>query len=294
MINIILLKGLPASGKSTYAKDFIKSQTPNSWKRINKDSLRDMLDSSVYSKGNEKMVLQIRDDIFRIALLEGKHIIIDDTNFEPKHEKRLREIVEETLPREKQYKFEVKYFDVSLEECICRDKTRANSVGEKVITTMYNKYIKQRQEIEYKELNHNLPRAIICDLDGTLALLNGRDPYDANGCEEDGINPAVSVILEQYPGNIIFVSGREDKYRKQTERWLDEYGYGFNAVTRKNVFMRKTGDYRKDSIVKKEIYDRYIKANYAVEFVLDDRDCVVKMWREKLGLRCLQVAPGDF
>lgn len=57
--------------------------------------------------------------------------------------------------------------------------------------------------------------------------------------------------------------------------------------------MRPEGDERKDSIVKQEIYEKYIKDRYNVRFVLDDRNQVVDMWRE-VGLKVLQVAPGDF
>lgn len=57
--------------------------------------------------------------------------------------------------------------------------------------------------------------------------------------------------------------------------------------------MRPEGDKRKDSIVKAELFDKHIKDNYAVDFVLDDRNQVVKMWRD-MGLKCLQVAPGEF
>jgi hypothetical protein len=66
--------------------------------------------------------------------------------------------------------------------------------------------------------------------------------------------------------------------------------HGIKAMA---LFMRKSGDYRKDSVVKKEIYERHIKEDFNVEFVLDDRDQVVKMWREQ-GLVCLQVAEGNF
>ena len=57
--------------------------------------------------------------------------------------------------------------------------------------------------------------------------------------------------------------------------------------------MRKNGYNKKDSIVKKEIFDEYIKDKYYVEFILDDRNQVVDMWRE-MGLTCLQVAEGNF
>ena len=57
--------------------------------------------------------------------------------------------------------------------------------------------------------------------------------------------------------------------------------------------MRKTGDNRKDSIIKEEIYRNLIEPNYNIEFVLDDRNQVVDMWR-RIGLTCLQVADGNF
>jgi hypothetical protein len=57
--------------------------------------------------------------------------------------------------------------------------------------------------------------------------------------------------------------------------------------------MRKTGDHRKDYVVKKEIHRKLIKPKYEVLFVLEDRNQAVNMWRQE-GLTCLQVAPGDF
>jgi hypothetical protein len=57
--------------------------------------------------------------------------------------------------------------------------------------------------------------------------------------------------------------------------------------------MRKHNDFRKDAIVKKEIYEEKIADHHDVLCVFDDRQLVVEMWRE-LGLTCMQVAPGDF
>lgn len=138
-------------------------------------------------------------------------------------------------------------------------------------------------------------KAIICDLDGTLCLFEKenkelphyRNPYDAGTCKNDLLNPVVNKILS-YSKNILLVSGREDKYRDQTEEWLNKYG-----IIYEELYMRKSGDFRKDSIVKNEIYIDFIKDNWDIEFVLDDRDQVCKMWRG-LGLVCLQVAEGNF
>ena len=139
-------------------------------------------------------------------------------------------------------------------------------------------------------------KAIICDLDGTLALLNGRSPYDASRAEEDLLNDPVANLIEVYAHqklhdiDLILMSGRDDVYRPQTERCLKK-----NNITHyKALYMRKAGDRRKDSIVKRELYEKHVKDTYNVLFVLDDRDQVVEMWRKELRLTCLQVEYGDF
>lgn len=140
----------------------------------------------------------------------------------------------------------------------------------------------------------NMPNAIICDIDGTLALLGERDRYNPT-TGEDLLNLPVANILKVYahqtlfPVELIIMTGREEKYRKVTEEWLQK-----NDITHyKNLFMRRNNDYRKDFLVKKEIYEEKIKEKYEILFVLEDRDQVVKMWREE-GLTCLQVAYGSF
>ncbi|MFN5657022.1 MAG: AAA family ATPase, partial [Pseudanabaena sp.] len=58
MLTVYFTIGLPASGKSTWAKEKV-NKSPNIIKRVNKDELRAMLDNSYFSKGNEKFVLDI-------------------------------------------------------------------------------------------------------------------------------------------------------------------------------------------------------------------------------------------
>jgi hypothetical protein len=57
--------------------------------------------------------------------------------------------------------------------------------------------------------------------------------------------------------------------------------------------MRDIYDSRRDSVVKREIFEREVRDRYHVVGVFDDRMQVVKMWRE-LGLTVFQVAEGDF
>lgn len=142
--------------------------------------------------------------------------------------------------------------------------------------------------------NQQHQKAIICDLDGTLALLGDRDPFNPKTISNDKVNPAVGNILEVYahqtlfPLQIFFVTGRFEKYREETETWLHKHG-----ISDFQLFMRGVNDFRKDIVYKKEIYQNSIQKDYEVLFVLEDRDQTVKMWRD-LGLTCLQVEYGAF
>lgn len=137
--------------------------------------------------------------------------------------------------------------------------------------------------------------AIIVDLDGTLAIHNGRRPYEYHKCDTDLPNaPVVALVraMDCRVDEIIFLSGREDSCYDLTRAWICKHVSPLHVDS--PLFMRATGDYRKDALVKREIYEEQIAPEYDVLFVLDDRDQVVNMWREKLGLTCLQVAPGNF
>jgi predicted kinase len=285
MKKVILFRGLPGCGKSTRAKAMIDAH-PGKYKRVNKDDLRAMLDNGHHTSGNEKFVLRIRDQIILQSLAEGKHVLVDDTNIHPKHEARIRQLVLGQAEVEL-----IDMMDVDLDTCIARDLARPNSVGPGVIRRMWAEYLEWKKP----DLNQDtsLPRAIICDLDGTLALLNDRSPYDAAKCDQDFLNEPVADIVRRYHEGghrIVFLSGREDKFREPTVRFLEKY---LGTDFRYTLLMRVSGDMRKDSIIKEEILRASILPHYHVDFALDDRNQVVDMWRG-LGLTCLQVDYGDF
>jgi predicted kinase len=285
MKTVILTKGLPGSGKTSWAKNKIL-KNPNSYKRVNKDDLRAMMDASKWSKDAEKFVLKVRDFIIQAALEEGKHVIVDDTNLHPKHKQHIRELV-----KDKAFVVDMDLTEVPLDVCIKRDLERPKSVGEKVIKDMHKRFLTPNNEIFQDE---KLPSAIICDLDGTLALIGHRDPYDASSCEKDELNKVVFQLIRDYDGWIFFLSGRSDKYEQETKRWLDKHVPSEILSCRgATLVMRKEGDLRKDSIVKREMFEKRIADKFFIEYVLDDRNQVVELWRS-MGLTCLQVADGDF
>lgn len=132
------------------------------------------------------------------------------------------------------------------------------------------------------------PTAIIVDIDGTLAHMNDRSPYDPSKYHEDTVDEVVRDLTNNFKGTVLLCSGRDDTYKDVTVKWLKD-----NEIQYDSLFMRRANDRREDSIVKEEIYLEKIEPAYEVLFVLDDRDRVVRMWR-KNGLKCLQVAEGNF
>lgn len=281
MKKVIILKGLPASGKSTVARKLIDGN-PGRYKRVNKDDIRAMLDNGKWSRDNEKFVLKTRDTLILAALGDGKHVIVDDTNLNPKHEARIRQLVKGKA------KVEVEFFDVPVDECIERDLKRPVSVGEKVIKKMYNDYLKPETDTYKPDMSK--PTAYIFDVDGTLAQMDGRSPYEWDRVREDRLKHAtrdVLVSLRASGHKTIIFTGRDGVCAEATTEWLLDHGIDYEEF-----YIRPEGDTRKDDIIKREMFDK-IRDEYAVLGVFDDRDQVVEMWRH-LGLQCFQVDYGDF
>lgn len=235
----------------------------------------------------EKFVLKVRDEIIVDAIMSGQNIIVADTNLHPKHEENLSRMAK-NFGSNPQTEFEVKDFtNVPIAECIKNDLNRLESVGEKVIRQMHSQFITRPSDI--REFRKGVPLAVICDIDGTLALFDGlRSPYDTGKCEGDIVNKGLRLILQQLRPEVkvILVSGRSEEFRKQTENWLlNNYIY-YDAL-----FMRAKEDKRPDDIIKEEIYQREIEPKYDILIVFDDRPRVIRKWKE-LGLRVADVGNG--
>jgi hypothetical protein len=200
---------------------------------------------------------------------------------------------------------------VSVEECKKRDNERTEGhVGEEVIDRLAANHTKARKSnwrltdkwmngdpiippMPY-EPNPDLPSACIVDIDGTVAIHGDeRGHYEYEKVSSDQPNPpvieAVRGIQVGHDIQVIFVSGREDRCREDTLRWLHNVGFEDPIL-----FMRTTGDHRPDYQVKAELFDAHIRDTYNVRYVFDDRTQVVKYAWRAMGLTCFQVAPGEF
>lgn len=284
---LIMCKWLPASGKSTWAKEYVKSHSKSV--RINNDDLRASFYGRKFNRDDEAVITELRRYMILTYLMDWYTVIVDNTNLHPKHEEDLEAIASGM----DWVTFEVKEFAVDVQTCIERDKLRGEaSVGEKVIRDMAKRnmyYPEPPREFE-KVVQGFGKDAFIFDIDGTLAYMNGRNPYDYTKVSTDGVHHDVADLAREFDKNncIIICSWRKDDCRKETEEWLIKNKIPFDLL-----LMRKSDDNRNDAIVKYEMLVNEIIPHYFVHWVFDDRDRVVKMWREA-WLRCYQVNYGNF
>lgn len=82
MSKLIITRGLPASGKSTWAKQWVL-EDPEHRVRINQDDIRLMLGKYWVPK-REPLVQHIQEEALIEALLKGYDIVIDNTNLNKK------------------------------------------------------------------------------------------------------------------------------------------------------------------------------------------------------------------
>lgn len=283
---LFMYKGLPASGKSTDAVRRVRAARPaGAVVRITKDQIRTMLHDGLHKGRTEGQVVAARNTLVRTFLTSGVDVLVDDTNLNPAHEQALRQMAVEFNAN-----FEVLDFtDVPVDVCVARDAQRPNRVGGDVIRDMYRKWLAAP---EVPVHDPSLPDAIICDLDGTLAKMNGRGPFEWDRVGEDDPNPSVVTTVRALAAaghKVLYTSARDGVCREETANWIDTH-----VGVPGELLMRDAGDNRKDAVVKREIYENHIKGAFNVALVLDDRDQVVDLWRTELGLPCFQVDYGNF
>jgi len=310
MARLIVTRGLPGSGKTTWARERLSTDMLRA-ARVSRDDLRRVLHGGpVDTHWAEHQVTIAQQAAVTELLRSGVDVICDDTNLRARTVRTFA-----TLAAGCGAEFEVQDFTaVPLAVCLQRDAGRPDGerVGEAGIRRMWDRYLAGRKlPLPLPDLDEpvqaplpghgaprvytpgeGLPEAILVDIDGTVALMGDRSPYDMSMVGIDRPNPAVITAvraMHAFGHRIVFCSGRTDDCRDTTERWLAEHvGVAYEAL-----FMRATGDSRRDSIVKAEIFEREIRARWAVTGVFDDRAQVVRMWRG-LGLTVFQVAEGNF
>lgn len=298
MPELVITRGLPASGKTTWARGWANQPERV---RLSRDDLRETLFATqgVGTSQQEAAISDILHTQTRSYLNNGISVVVDATNLRLRHAREYATIAHETGAD-----FRVEEFDTPVDRCVEHDQRRHDKggrlVGEHVIRDMAERF-RDRPEVtprvkasefpvEPYEREYGLPEAIIVDIDGTLAHMDGRSPYEWERVGEDlldeNLGRIIHVLSERF--RIIVMSGRSEDCREITQEWLRD-----NHVKYDYLFMRPSRDNRPDTIIKYELFDEHVRGRFNVSCVFDDRMVVVNMWR-RLGLSCYQVAPGDF
>lgn len=271
----IITQGISTSGKSTLAAQKVEE----GYTEINRDFIRFNIvkpgtDWRTYkfSKQNEKEVTDIHGKMIMDAWGRMENIIISDTNLNQEHLDKLVKHLEDLG-----YEVEIHQIHITLEEAWKRDAYRLNGVGHNVL---YNQWLKWQGVIGrpvYKS-NYSLPAAIIVDVDGTIAEMGDRGPFDWKRVGED--TPRLFILdmvmnYHQQGYEILIVSGRSDECEQETLDWLDKHDVPFAEL-----HMRKSGDFRKDNAVKEEIFWTHLADRYNIVAAIDDRPQMIRLWHD--------------
>jgi len=298
MKDFIILIGIPASGKTTWANNWV-NEDPSHRVRISISDLKKTLnsDNSVSSEIAGHLGYQLLQE----SVKKDLNIVIDDQNLDDAIIKLWYQALQSS-GKEDQYTITKKVFHTSVDECIFRDKLRTDSIGEKEIRKTFRRYkdkltLLANLEIVSKVPNFitNLPRCIIVDIDGTMCLnTTGRSFYNA-GDEVLNDTPVVPVCrlirayIHEFNVTAIFITGRDRSMSEATKEFINVQLGIENPI----VYYRNTTDFRKSYQTKLEVYQKYIRGKYNVDFVLEDNNSVVNMFREQ-GLTVLQPNASDY
>jgi predicted kinase len=267
--------GISGSGKTTWAKEEARATGAVI---TNRDDLRFSLTGTdnwgqyKFKKQSEDLVTLLQRVTIGRAAEMGKDVIVADTNLDKERRTDLVDFLEG-----KGYQVCVKEFHVSFEEALKRNALRQNGVGKDILYRQWRQWNEYIGRVPYLP-DTNLPKAVIFDIDGTLAHMVDRKPYDWEKVGGDAVDKHLQRIFWSYARDgyaMIVVSGRDGCCGSESAKWLMD-----NHLVYDQFFMREPNDMRKDTVVKEEIFWRHIAENYNVEAVFDDRPSVVRMWHD--------------
>jgi hypothetical protein len=289
---------------------------------VDRDMVRHMLYQTYWNpeRIDEKVVTETQSLLIDAGLRYGENVYVPDMNLRNQYVTRL---IAQAKALNSTWVI-VDLTDVDLEVCLARNeglarRLKGKTVERDVIRGLHERYIKGRahplpltvsegkRDDTKREVyvgDRNKRQAIIVDIDGTVAHMKDRGPFDEHLVSQDTFDVSVGHMVHSAADQgcaIIFMSGRTTACYDDTEQWLLKHmpwldgadghdrGFDWDLLMRREVEDRG----RPDDDVKYDLFMRNVAPYYNVLYSIDDRDKVVKMWRE-IGLTCAQVAYGDF
>lgn len=278
-MNVKVMKGLPASGKSTRSKQLVRDA--GNYGRVNRDDLRAMIFDSVWSGPREKVIVECEKAIAAILLKNKMHVVVDDTNLLQKQEDLWKNFCASNNAT-----FDLEDIGCNIQTCIDRDAQREKRVGEAII---------YRMALDAGLIPFDERKIVIVDIDGTIADGSHRE-YLVNGdkkdwpqyfnlmCFDAPIQHVIDWVNDLSKDHMIcVVTGRPDEWQYETLRWLREKA----KVHFDYLFMRRGSDKRPDVDVKTDILNLLPKDQ--VFMAIDDRPAVINGCWRKNGILVIPV-----
>lgn len=306
--------GPPGAGKTRWAHQQVAERGLHEIQRVSTDDFVTMLhgrSSGELTNDDLKLIRRMLIEVIRGIVESGRDVIVDSTHLTTRFPAQVREELGD------EFEYAIKDFTgIDLATCVEQDAVRSRldpggHVGEEAVTRLHQKgrslqkkhggaglpglvdELNKPDGIEPYKPDLTLPKAVIFDIDGTLAIANSRGPYDTSRYHTDDPEHRLTGLLNNLrqayePHAIVGLTGRDEAHRAVTEEWLERHQVHWDEL-----WMRPEGDMRRDNVVKLELFNVHLRHRFNVVAAFDDRDRVVRLWR-RLGILCAQVAYGAF
>lgn len=306
--------GPAGSGKSAWAHDQVDRLGSQKVQRVNLDDFIAMTHGREYgdlTSEDIKLTRRLLIHTIRTIADSGRDVIVDNAHLST----RFPNLVRDELGDGFEYRIQ-DFTVIPLDEAVRQDARRKTVnptafLGREEVIRQW----KKGESLRYRfggpglpdwveDLNRSdgitpyipdprLPKCVIVDIDGTLALATSRHPYDTTQYLSDELEHRLArlvndLVTSYEPYQIVIVTGRDEAHRNTLEEWLER-----EHVRWDEIYMRPRGDIRRHNMVKLDLFNAYLRDRFNVIAAFDDRDRVVRLWR-RLGLLTLQAAEGDF
>jgi len=273
---ILMMRGLPASGKTTYARELVEKE---GYIRINKDDIRSqLLANKEWDSKLERLVVKVEKEIARTILEKGYNLVVDDTNLPYKYEDYWRSLADGY-----KCKFEIKdmMWTVSMEECILRSSFRSDKPNWRDI--IFRIAIQFGYWAPSKDV-------VLVDIDGTINKAKWRDCYLLFGKKDwdsyfeaskyDAPNkPVLDRIYElSSTHDVIFLTGRSEKYNGVTQDWIEKnYKGDYVGILYRNPGNRfPTADFKRQML--EEIMEWYPRSK--IKYIFEDYTPCIDVFKD--------------